>query len=172
MPDLTEPENESLRLELKEAIGAFQIQASLIVQTAGFFIAADTLLLAYGFSQRRSGIFLLASFMPPVMLAVYIFLRIDSISVIYVAMMLEEKLNLRDIPLVGTLARIRMKSVFKVLDGTDMPMADPRSRELLLERATRKYLWNDSATRLLCLVTLLQIGFFLLSLLLFHYPFT
>jgi hypothetical protein len=172
MPDLTQPDDESLRLELKEAIGAFQVQASLIVQTAGFFIAADTLLLAYGFSQRRSGVFLLASFMPLVMLAVYTFLRIDSVAVIYVAMTLEEKLNLHDIPLVGTLARVRMKSIFKVLDETDTKMADPTTRDLLLKRATRRYLLDDSATRLLCLVTLLQIGFFLISLLLFHYPFT
>jgi hypothetical protein len=173
MPDPTQPDDESLRLELKEAIGAIQIQASLIVQTAGFFIAADTLLLAYGFSQRRSGIFLLASFMPPVMLAVYTFVTRDSVAAIYVAMVLEEKLNLRDIPLVGTLARarVRMKPILKVLDESDAKMADPGTRDLLMKRATRRYLLDDSAARLLCLATLLQIGFFLISLVLFHYPF-
>jgi hypothetical protein len=110
--------------------------------------------------------------MPPVMLAVYTFITIDSVAAIYVAMVLEEKLNLHDIPLVGTLARVRMKPILKVLDETDTKMADPRTRDLLLKRANRRYLLDDSAARLLCLVTLLQIGFFLISLVLFHYPFT
>lgn len=72
MADAGQPDTESLRLELKEAIAAFNAQLSLIAQSLGFLIAADVVLLGYGFAQRRSAIFLLACLLPVIMLIVLI----------------------------------------------------------------------------------------------------
>jgi lipoprotein signal peptidase len=71
MKETEPPDAESLRLELREAITAFQNQLTLMAQSIGLIITADTLLLAYGFVQKRSGILLLASLLPIVMLVVF-----------------------------------------------------------------------------------------------------
>jgi len=170
MTDPVNPESESLRFELQQAIGTFQTQMSLLIQMAGFFIAADSALLAYGLTQRRAGILLLASFMPAIMLGIYIELRNSSIPVIYVAITLERKLHLRDAPLVETFALSRMSRVFAMpTETTDM--ADPEFyASMLRSPQIRKWFTRPSAL-MICFIFAAQLGWFLVSLLVYHYPF-
>jgi len=58
------PDNESLRLELQEAIVTIRHWSSTLVQTTGFIATANVVLLSYGFAQKLAGIILLASALP------------------------------------------------------------------------------------------------------------
>jgi hypothetical protein len=99
MADLAHPESESLRVELREAITSYRLQASSLTQITGFLAAADSLLIAYGFSQRISGILLVAGVMPLILIASYVEIPASILPLIYVTITLEQKLQLRDAPL-------------------------------------------------------------------------
>ena len=105
MANLPDSEAQSLRLELQEAIVTFRHQISLLVQISGFMATADSVLIAYGFSQRVSGILLVASAMPVIMLVSYVEVMHSARPLIYVAMALEQKLQLRDAPLAALYAK-------------------------------------------------------------------
>ena len=167
MTDLpaSDPEPDSLRLELQQAIGLAQTQASLLVQMAGFFVAADAAILAYGFTQKNSAIFLLASLMPAIMLALYIQLRNSSIPVIFVAVKLEHKLHLSDNPLMETYAKKRMERIFTPAEIHDMKT----SREPPVPRIRDWF--TKPGVLLICSIFAAQICWFLISLLVFHYRF-
>ncbi len=105
MANLPDSEAQSLRLELQEAIVTFRHQISLLVQISGFMATADSVLIAYGFSQRVSGILLVASAMPVIMLVSYVEVMHSTRPLIYVAMALEQKLQLRDAPLAALYAK-------------------------------------------------------------------
>jgi hypothetical protein len=89
---------EAQRLELQEAIATVRQLATLAVQVSGFLTAADSLLLAYGFAQRQSAIFLIASLLPWALLVTGIFVLKAVIPAGYVAMALERDLALRTAP--------------------------------------------------------------------------
>ena len=58
------PDNESLRLELQEALVTYRHWVTQLTQVTGFAVAADVVLISYAFSQRLAGILLLASAVP------------------------------------------------------------------------------------------------------------
>ena len=62
---------ESLRLELQDATTAFRHQLALLIQAFGVLVTADSALVAYGFTQRQSGILLVASGVPIFILMIY-----------------------------------------------------------------------------------------------------
>jgi hypothetical protein len=111
MTDHAPPDEESLRLELREAITTFRDQAGRMTQGTGFIVTADSVLLAYGFSQRESGILLVASAMPVLALLVYIHFRRIATPILYVAMILERQLRLNEVPLIGIYARQGFKQL-------------------------------------------------------------
>ena len=86
------PDDESKRLELREAITAFHSQLAMLVQALGIVITADVVLLAYGFTQRRSAIFLLASLLPIAMLVMFLETMTFLVPITYVALKLERSL--------------------------------------------------------------------------------
>jgi hypothetical protein len=98
---------EAQRLELQEAIATARQSAALGVQIAGFLVAADSLLLEYGFAQRQSGIFLVASLLPLAFLAIGVVILKAVIPVGYVAMTLERELGLRTAPF-ATIMTLRL----------------------------------------------------------------
>ena len=64
------PDNESLRLELQQAILTVRQWSSLLIQMAGFITTADVVLISYGFAQKLAGVLLLASALPIILLRV------------------------------------------------------------------------------------------------------
>jgi hypothetical protein len=62
------PDNESLRIELQEALVTYRHWVSQLTQAAGFFTTADVVLAGYGFSQRLAIILLAASAFPMLIL--------------------------------------------------------------------------------------------------------
>ena len=66
------PDNESLRLELQEAIITVRHWTSQLTQMAGFVATGDILLISYEFSQKVAAILLFASSFPMVILLILV----------------------------------------------------------------------------------------------------
>ena len=84
---------------------SFRLQTSIMTQALGFIVAADTLLLGYGFSQREAGILLIASFMPLAFAVAYIEVLRHAAPVAYVAIRLEKILLAGELTLAGHVCR-------------------------------------------------------------------
>jgi len=169
MADVESPDTESLRLELKEAITGFNAQLSLIAQSLGFMIAADVVLLGYGFAQRRSAILLLASLMPVIMFAVLIDLMTSIIPISYVAIRLEKKLSLQDSPLIGTYVK-SCRGIIQAVLG-DIENWNSLKVHRLAPVIQLRSLLNDRKTLLLFTAFIVQFCLFIVSITIYHYPF-
>lgn len=163
------PDEESLRLELREAITTFREQAGRMTQGIGFIVTADSVLLAYGFAQRESGILLIASLMPILALLVYFqFLR-TSTPIVYVAVVLEKQLQLERIPLIGTHARKHFQQVYTIV-ANSKDAADDSVCSSVLALSYRDWIGRPIAVVLYC-VFVAQISLFILSIVAYSYRF-
>jgi hypothetical protein len=158
-----------MRLELQEAIITFRQQITLATQIAGFIVAADSVLLAYGFAQRESGIFLIASFLPIVLLVSYLEIFLSTVPVICVAITLEKRLQLRSDSLARTFARTNLRHIFSTFDA-NVDLEAPGALESVVEEL-RWSLLNKTPGHVLELAFIAQFILFLVSLLTFHYRF-
>jgi len=169
MSDLTQPDAESLRLELQEALVTIRQQYSLLTQIFGIIATADSLLLAYGFTQRASGVLLVASFTPIIMLISFFEIVNNTVPMVYVAVTLEQRLNLRDAPLAAMYVRTYLRDIFATM-GERTSMTDSAIRESILGLTRRSWL-NSRPAYILYIVFIVQIGLFFISLLTYHYRF-
>lgn len=166
MVDLAHPESESLRAELQEAITSYRLQASSLTQITGFLVAADALLIAYGFSQRISGILLVASAMPLILIASYVEVSATMVPLIYVAMTLEQKLQLRDAPLTKLYVQTYIRGPFANL-AEDIDMTDRSVRDSMLRLPRRAWL-RSRIVYTTSVIFVAQIALFLISLHFYH----
>ena len=125
------PSAESLRLELQEAIATFRHQIVLLVQALSFIVAADPVLLGYGFAQKIAGILYVASLLPLGGLFIYIHIMTGLVRICYVAIRLEWKLSLHEDPLIGTWAKTRKDLPFSSLANL-ADLKDPNVRDAIL----------------------------------------
>lgn len=164
------PDAESLRLELAEAISTFRQQLGRLTQAIGFIVTADSVLLAYGFSQRESGILLIGSLMPILAILLYLqFLR-SSTPIIYVAIALEQRLRLTEAPLIGTYARFGFKPINSLIVGAEKNMTDDAVRDSVLALTYRDWLVRPVALALYCIFCA-QFVLFLVSITAYSYRF-
>jgi len=104
------PDRDTLRVELQEALGSvrhWQVQA---VQTAGFILAANIVLIGYGFSQKHAGMFLIGSALPLILLGVHIIGISSSTNQIALAIRIEDELHVRE---TQSLARIYARNYLR-----------------------------------------------------------
>jgi hypothetical protein len=162
------PDNESLRLELQEAIVTFRHWTSQVVQVVGFIAAGDVLLLSYGFSQKVAAILLLASVLPMIFLLIY--LRILTVigPVVGLILRLERKLLIQEDSLGTTYLRIHMRSVAATLG--DIENLDDEQIHNLNLSTLKGQLWRLFPI-ILYTATIVQLGLFVLSLAVYHYRF-
>lgn len=158
-----------MRLELQEAIITFRHQTTLATQIAGFIAAADSVLLAYGFAQKESGILLIASFLPIILLIAYQEIFLSTVPVVCVAITLEKRLRLRGDALARTFARTNLRHIFSTFDA-DVDLEAPGALESVVEQL-RWSLLNKRPGHVLVLTFTAQFALFLVSLLSFHYRF-
>jgi hypothetical protein len=160
---------EAQRLELQEAIAAARQSATLGVQISGFLVAADSLLLAYGFAQKQSGIFLVASLLPLALLAIGVVILKAVIPIGYVAMALERELGLRAAPF-ATIFTLR------VILGTQ----PSNLKSDIVNIDLQKLLFSTSAARtvltrrpayILYLLSALQFALFLIATFVYNFRF-
>jgi len=163
------PDVESVRLELQEAIATFRELAGRMTQGIGFVVTADSVLLAYGFSQRESGILLVASLMPVLALLIFFqFLRMSA-PVIYVAIVLERQLRLDDAPLIAMHARKGFKKIYALIENSQNP-ASAGVRDAVLALSYQDWVHRPIA-RVLCCIFAAQLSLFAVSIMAYNYRF-
>jgi len=163
------PDNESLRLELQEAIVTYRQWASQLTQIAGFTATADVLLLSYGFSQKLAAIILVASACPMIILLMYLLIGSSNISLISLTLRIERRLLIREDSLAAIFLRDHLRSTAPTV-GTIEELSDEEIRRLNLSLSRRKWI-RTPVPILLCVGTIAQLGIFVLSLTVFGYRF-
>ena len=102
--------------------------------------------------------------MPVVIVAVYVYVRVESILTLYVAMVAEEELGLKEMALARLFGRKRMKYIFGDIGTDDLKLADEGKLDSLLQHAVRKCLTKDSGVRVIYAVIIFQIVFLALPI--------
>jgi hypothetical protein len=163
------PDNESLRLELQEAILTVRQWSSLLIQMAGFITTADVVLISYGFAQRLAGILLLASTLPIILLCI-LFRVIAMLSPLAsLVLRIERRLLIRKDSLGATFAYASIQPS-GIVFGDIEKLDDDKVRELNLSHSTWQWLRRPIPI-IICVATAVQLGLFVLALVVFHYRF-
>jgi hypothetical protein len=162
------PDKESVRLELQEAIVTYRHWASQLIQLTGFFLAANGLLIGYGFSQKIAGILLVASFSPVFILITYLLLQPVAGSLVSLILRIERKLQIREDSLGATYVQtIYLRSKIPP-PGIIKDLNDEQVCGLNLSPSWRDSRW-DPVPIILYVCTVAQVGLFVVSLTVFHY---
>lgn len=169
MAEVRPPDDESLRLELREAIATIRHQIALEIQTVGVIISAGAILVAYGFSQRLSGILLIASFIPIAILLVFIHVNKGLVPVSYIAIKLEKRLSIVEDPLMTTW--ILMRDDFPFSQVEDIDNLDEATVRSYVKQAIPWYLLRSQKCLLVLAIFIAQVCLFVVSLAVFNYRF-
>ena len=172
MVDAEEARNEALRLQMEQAMELVRQMQGNIVQAAGFFIAADTLLLGYGVSQKKAGALLLACF---TVLGIFGSMRSGLKFLgpaVYAGLYAERLLLPNDVTLLASLMRIRYPAIYDRLNAV-LSIQDIQQREHEIRHAIsdRNLLRGFPVFRALSVLFLLQLAAFFLALIVFNYSF-
>jgi hypothetical protein len=161
------PDNESLRLELQEALGTYRHWVAQLTQINGIFITADVVLISYGFSQKLAAILLVASGLP--MLSLVMYMVVGSIASPFVDLILriERRLLIRKDSLGATYVHTYFRSAAPAPGSRIEDLDDEQVRHLNLEWDS---LWSPIPI-IAYVSTASQVGLFVLSLTVFHYRF-
>jgi len=160
--DTGSPDAESLRLEFQEALTTYRHHTSLVAQAFGFVVAADSALLAYGFTQKEAAVFLIASFMPIVMLIAFVEIMSRAFAAGYAAIKLEQKLSLQNENFAGLYFQMPDTSLFSSLSGMEIAK---------VHNYLRSYLLKSLHSKILFCVFLVQLCLFVIAIVTYHYRF-
>jgi hypothetical protein len=156
------PHRDALLVELQEALGSVRHWQMLGIQTAGFIIAANIVLIGYGLSQKEAGMFLLGSVLPLTLLAVHIAGISSSTNQIALAIRIEDELHIHER---HSLARIYARNYLRSA-GPQLEAAiaqGPRGPNLSLK------MFITPGAIVLYAFILGQVGLFVLYLVHYHY---
>jgi hypothetical protein len=163
------PDDESLRLELQEAIVTIRHWSSSLIQVTGFIIAADAVLVSYGFAQKLAGIILLASFLPVALLLIDLMVRDMISALVSLVLRIERRLLIRKDSLGATLVHRYLRSS-NIAFGHIEDLEDEKVREL--DPSSSRWRWlRRPIPIILYTATAAQLGLFVLALTVFHHPF-
>jgi hypothetical protein len=98
--------------QLSGAVQQYQFFTGLYVQSIGFLIAADAVLVGYSLNSRASGPILLATLMPPIMLLLRIGFGREALVAAYVAIQLEHRLDINVDCLISTQVATRYPGAY------------------------------------------------------------
>jgi hypothetical protein len=135
------PDNESLQLELQEAIVTIRHWYTLLIQTAGFVIAADAVLISCGFTQKLASILLLVSIIPIAILLTYLIAWSLINPLVSIALRVERTLLIREDSLGAVLARTVLRSKAPAF-GPIGELNDEEMRKLKIITSRRRRLWR------------------------------
>ena len=161
------PDNESLRLELQEAIETYRHLFAQLGQVAGFIAAADVVLLSYGFSQRLAVILLLASGGPMYIWVIYMLIGSVLARLTNLMLRIERRLLIRKESIGATFMRSYFRSTSHSIGGRIENLNDEEVQHV---RPKWDSLWAPIPV-ILYVISALQVGVFVLSLTVFHYRF-
>jgi len=161
------PDNESLRLELQEALVTYRQLYSSFTQTSGILAAADVALLSYAFSQRIAVILLVAS-TGPIWLLVSYTIIVSTIGPFNdLVLRIERRLRIRKDSLGVTLAGATTGKMIPAVGSHIEDLNDEELRHLNLRWELRR----SVVPIVLYVGTAMHIVLFVLSLTVFHYRF-
>jgi hypothetical protein len=160
------PDNESLRLELQEALATYRHWVTQLTQVTGFAVAADVVLVSYGFSQKLAGILLLASGLPIFILVMYMVVGSIASPFVDLVLRIERRLLIRKDSLGATYVHTYFRSMSPTLDRIE-DLDDEQVRHLNLKWDS---LWSP-IPKIAYVATAAQVGLFVLCLTVFHYRF-
>jgi hypothetical protein len=161
------PDDESLRLELQEALVTYRQYISQWVQGTGFFTAADVALVSYAFSQRIAVILLVGSLFPILMLVSYMMTVSLGSGLINLVLRIERRLRIRKDSLGATMARTAPAKMIPAVGGHIEDLDDEEVGHLNLKWESR---WG--VLPIICYAgSAIHIVLFVLSLTVFHYRF-
>lgn len=172
MVDAEPASNEALRLQMQQAMELARQLLGSIVQSAGFFITGDILLLGYGVSQKKSGPLLFAC-LTVIGVFVSVWRGLNSIAPVAYVALSAERLLLPDHPtLFASLLRIKYSTIYDRLDAA-LSIPDIQQREQEIRRAVsfRSLLRESRTTQALAGMFLVQLASFFLALIVFNYSF-
>jgi hypothetical protein len=161
------PDDESLRIELQEALVTYRQYVSQFVQVAGILTAADVALVSYGFSQRIAVILLLASTFPIFNLVIWMITVSIAGPLINLVLSIERRLRIRKDSLGATLARTAPAKMIPAVGSHIEDLNDEEVRHLNLKWESR----SGIIPILFYATTAIHIVLFVLSLTVFHYRF-
>lgn len=163
------PDNESLRLELQEAVVTVRHWSSNLIQTSGFVTTGDVVLISYGFAQKLAGILLVASTLPMGLLLIFLIVGSMVSPLVSLVLRIERSLLIQKDSLGATLARTNLRpSGFAF--GDIEKLDDEKVRELNLSGSRWRWL-SRPVPIILYTATAIQLGLFILALTVFHYRF-
>jgi hypothetical protein len=161
------PDDESLRIELQEALVTYRQYVSQFVQVAGILTAADVALVSYGFSQRIAVILLLASTFSIFNLVIWMITVSIAGPLINLVLSIERRLRIRKDSLGATLARTAPAKMIPAVGSHIEDLNDEEVRHLNLKWESR----SGVIPILFYATTAIHIVLFVLSLAVFHYRF-
>jgi hypothetical protein len=163
------PDNESLRLELQETLVTARHWASLLIQTTGFLVAADAVLISYGFAQKLAGILLVASALPIAILFTFQIVWTVITPLLNLVLRIEKKLLIREDSLGATFGRSLLGSRVPFL-GTIDDLSDEEIASINQITSSRRPYRGPVPTA--CYAAfVVQIALFVLALAVFDYRF-
>jgi hypothetical protein len=160
-------DNESLRIELQEALVTYRQYVSQWVQGIGIFTAADVALVSYAFSQRIAVILLVASAFPMLMLVSYMITVSVAGPLINLVLRIERRLRIRKDSLGAILARPALAKTIPAAGSHIEDLSDEEVHHLNLRWELR---WGVLPI-IYYAGTAIHIVLFVLSLTVFHYRF-
>ncbi len=161
------PDNESLRLELQEALGTYRHWVAQLTQVTGFFVTADVLLISFGFSQKLAGILLVTSGIPMLILVMYMVVGSIASPLVDLVLRIERRLLIRNDSLGATYVHTYFRSMVPTLGSRIEDLDDEQVRHLNLKWDS---LWSPIPI-ILYAATVGHLGLFVLCLTVFHYRF-
>lgn len=165
-----ERESEIIRAQLQHSYEGLRSLSALGIQMCGFIVAADTLLLGYGLSQRQGAFLILASAMPLIMALVGAMVIINGFPMVYVALRAEQRLGTDVDTLVTTFLKIRAPRLLEKITGVLKVAAGEADVRRLV--TLRNFIdFRSRGTLLLTVVWLLHIVLAVCSLTFFNYRF-
>lgn len=160
--------NESLRLELQETITTIRHWFSLLIQVTGFIIAADAVLVSYGFAQRVAGILLLASLLPVIIFFVYLIIVGTMLGpLVGLLLRIEEQLVIGEDLLGMTLVRTILRLSGANFGNNESPHGEG-AHEPVTGNPKWRWLWKPIPV-ILYVATVIQVILFILAQGFFHY---
>ena len=163
------PDDESIRLELQEALVTFRHWITQGNQAGGIVATGDALLITYGFSQRLAGVLFLASLLPLVVLQLYLAIASAAAHIIILAMRLERKLSIRMDSLAITYARLHLPPLISGIPNVES--LDDKELIDLDHNLSTKYWLRRQVPLALYSATMIQLGLAVISLSVYHYRF-
>src|SRR5262249_40118478 len=158
--EISAADRDALCVELQEALGSVRHWQMLGVQAAGFIVAANVVLIGYGFTQKEAGMFHLASTLPVILLAVHIAGISSSTNQIALAIQIDDGFHIHE---TQSLARIYARNYLRSA-GPQLEAViaqGPRGRNLSLK------LFITPVAIFLYAASLGQVGLFVLYLVLY-----